>query len=257
MSAILCDDLRQGIGPLFTCTEQDRYVRVRTPFYYPDGDVIDVFVRRDDGAVTVTDLGETTRWLRMQTVAPRRSPKQSQLIADACLTHGIEFYKGQLLLRVQPGETLGTAVMRLAQACLRISDLWFTFRTRAIESVTDEIADFLDEKSISYERNERLPGRSGRVWRPDFHARTAQRSSLVFVLSTGSRPAARRISEHVVAAWHDLSHLQVGPSALQFVSLFDDTADVWSEEDFNLVGDLSEVTRWSDPKGFANQLEAA
>jgi hypothetical protein len=43
---------------------------------------------------------------------------------------------------------------------------------------------------------------------------------------------------------------------LQFVSLFDDTMDVWSEQDFNLLKDLSAVTRWSQPEGFIEALAA-
>ena len=100
-------------------------------------------------------------------------------------------------------------------------------------------------------------GRSGRGWTLDFHVRTERRSSLVQVLSTGNRAAAHRVSEHVLAAWHDLNHLVAGPEALTFVSLFDDTADVWREEDFRLVEPLSAVSRWSRPDEFAAVLSEA
>ncbi|MDV7396442.1 DUF1828 domain-containing protein, partial [Arthrospira platensis SPKY1] len=109
---------------------------------------------------SLTDLGETVRWLRMQSLSQRRSPKQLQLIEDICLNHGIEFFKGMLILRVRPGEDISSAILRLAQACLRVSDLWFTFRTRAVETIADEIADFLTEKVVPFERSERLAGRS-------------------------------------------------------------------------------------------------
>ena len=77
-----------------------------------------------------------------------------------------------------------------------------------------------------------------------------------YVLSTGSRAAARNVAEHVLAAWYDLNHLKVGPEGVQFVSLFDDTMDVWSAEDFNLVRDLSQISRWSQPEEFADLLVA-
>ena len=80
---------------------------------------------------------------------------------------------------------------------------------------------------------------------------------MVYVLATGSRSAARAISEHVLAAWYDLSQLAVGPEGLRFVSLFDDTADVWAEEDFKLVEPLSVVVRWSAPDLFLQELQAA
>ena len=242
-----CEAIAEQIGGLFSCTPVREYVRIRTPFLYPDGDVIDLFLKESQGNVTLTDLGETLRWLRGQSISQRRSAKQQQLIEDVCLTHGIELYKGMLMVRLRAEEGMGSAVTRLAQAALRVADIWFTLRTRAVESATDEVADFLGEHEIAFERAERLPGRSGRTWTVDFHTRTPQRSSLVYVLSTGSRGAARGVVEHVVTAWYDLSHLMVGPEALRFVSLFDDTMDVWREEDFKLVGDLSDVSRWSRP----------
>jgi C4-type Zn-finger protein len=51
-----------------------------------------------------------------------------------------------LMARCKSNEDLSASIMRVAQAALRISELWFTFRTRAVESAKDEVADFLSEK---------------------------------------------------------------------------------------------------------------
>jgi len=239
------------------CSEHGDYQRIRTPYLYPDGDVIDVFCRAEGDTVTVSDLAETTGWLRMQSAALRRSAKQKLLNEGACLTHGVEFYSGMLQARCRPGEELAQVVTRVAQAAIRVSDLWFTFRAQGVQTITDEVAEFLTERELGFDRAEKLAGRSGRGWTVDFHVRTERRSSLVQVLSTGNRAAAHRVSEHVLAAWHDLNHLAAGPEALTFVSLFDDTADVWAEEDFRLVEPLSTVSRWSRPDEFAAVLSEA
>jgi hypothetical protein len=253
----LCEELRHGLSALFVCTQQGKYLRIRTPYLYPDGDVIDLFCEQEGEVLTISDLGETTRWLRMQTISPKRSAKQKALIEEVCLTHGVEFYRGMLMARCRTGESLAPVVLRVAQAALRVSDLWFTFRTRSVVSITDEVADFLAERQLPFDREEKLAGRSGRSWTVDFHVRAPARSSLVYVLSTGSRSAARTVAEHVLAAWYDLNHLAAGPDALQFVSLFDDTIDVWSPEDFRLVEALSTIARWSQPDSFVAALTAA
>jgi len=250
--------MAQTLSRLFVCSPHGDYQRMRTPFLYPDGDYIDLYCRNEsDGTITVSDLGETTRWLRMQTLSTRRSAKQEALLNDIKLTHGVEFFKGMLVARCRPGDDLACVVTRLAQAVLRTADIWFTFRTRSIESVSDEVQDFFEERRIPFERAEKLVGRSGRTWTVDFHTRTAARSCLVDVLGTGSRSAARGVVEHVVTTWYDLNYLKVGPEALTFVSLFDDTVDVWSPEDFRLVEDLSTVARWSDPQTLEGLLSAA
>ena len=48
-------------SPPGSCAPPPRGTRVRTPFVYPDGGVVDVFVLAQDGEVCVTDLGEA-RW---------------------------------------------------------------------------------------------------------------------------------------------------------------------------------------------------
>lgn len=70
-----CEVLKARLGELFTCSPMDGYTRIRTPFLYPDGDVIDVFFRGGEDVATVSDLGETLRWLKMQSLSPRRSQR--------------------------------------------------------------------------------------------------------------------------------------------------------------------------------------
>ena len=249
-----CQDLQEGLGALFDCSMQGDYHRIRTPYLYPDGDIIDVFWKVEGDAVRVTDLAETTGWLSMQSASLRRSERQTWLIEDACLTHGIKYYRGMLEAWCRPGDELATVVTQVAQAALRVSDLWFTFRTQASQNTTDEVADFLNKQEFGFKRGQKLIGRSGSGWKVDFHVRTPLRSSLVQVLTTGNRAAARRVCEHVLAAWYDLSHLEAEPKEWTFISLFDDTADVWTDENFGLVEEISRVARWSRPDEFAAAL---
>jgi hypothetical protein len=53
-----------------------------------------------------------------------------------------------------------------------------------------------------------------------------------------------------------LNQLKIGPEAISFVSLFDDTMDVWREEDFRLVEEVSQTTRWSQPQQFLQAVAA-
>lgn len=254
MTPTPCEQIAQNIGELFECSSVDGYTRIRTPYLYPDGDVIDLYLKEGNGISTLTDLGDTVGWLRMQTVANQMTVRQRRLVDDVCSTHGVEFYKGMLMVRVSEPEDLTSAVTRLSQAAMRVADLWFTFRGQITASVRDEVGEFLEEERIDFGRRERLIGRSGRPYTVDFRTRTPRTSALINVLSTGSRASARRMVEHNVAVWHDLNHLKVGAEPLRFVSLFDDELDVWTPEDFALVEDLSDVVFWTRKDEFAELL---
>ena len=43
----------------------------------------------------------------------------------------------------------GSSITKVAQAAVRVSDTWFTLRTRSVESVTDEVDDLLTERAIA------------------------------------------------------------------------------------------------------------
>ena len=103
---------------------------MRTPLMYPDGGIIDVYVTERGAQYCVTDFGETLGWLRMQTASPAKVAEQNRMIEDACQTLGVRLDRGQLTLRTDEIDSLAEAVLLIAQAALRVSDLWFTLRTQ-------------------------------------------------------------------------------------------------------------------------------
>ena len=154
------------------------------------------------------------------------------------------------------------AVLRLAQAAVRVSDLYFTMRERATEIMADEVGEWLTKKEIPFERAVNETGRSGQKWMIDYRTITTDRISLVFLLSTGSKAAGRRIAEHVLAGCVDLAYLQdsskqLDEPKLSLISLFDDSEDLWREKDFRLVEQHSKVAYWSRQDEFERVLTGA
>ena len=253
----LCAAVGRTLPPRFVCAPAPREgVRVRTPLLYPDGGVVDVFVLERGSGYTVTDFGDALGWLSLQSISRRRTGRQAMLIQDVCRTLRIELVHDRLVLRPVMAAELGEAILRIAQAAVRVSDLWFTMRSQALQSTEDEVDEWLSAKQIPFQRQVKKPGRSTRDWTVNFEAQTANRASLIFLLSTGSRGAAHQITEHVLAGWVDLSHLRTSQPNLGFVSLFDDTIDVWRAEDFQLVEEHSAIARWSAPDELERMLTA-
>ncbi len=245
-------NVQREVGALFKHTHEEAYEQVATPFLYPDGDTIDVFLLVEDDTILVTDFGETMRWLCMQSLSMRLSAKQTRLVSDICLTHGVAFRRGVIETRCHPNE-LASAIVQVAQVASRVADVWFTFRARTPPSITSQVADYLERHNLPFERPPRLTGYSKRSWSIDFQVRTYESKFLVNVLSASNRSAARRITDRVVATWYDLGPA-VQDQGIGFISLFDDTADVWTDKDYNLVESLSRVSQWSDPEGLAKNL---
>ena len=116
MTIAPCQTFADTIGQLYTCTEINGLVRIRTPYLYPDGDVIDLYLKPE--TQTLTDLGETLRWLDMQTVSQTLSKKQEFFLQDIQITHGVELFNGMLVVRGE--NNLSEAITRLAQAAIMV-----------------------------------------------------------------------------------------------------------------------------------------
>lgn len=255
----LCDAVRQGLPALYECSQAPlEGVRIRTPFLYPDGGVVDVFVVEASHGYVVTDFSDAVGWLRMQTVKGKLSAKQRASIRDIGQTLGTEFKKGEIIFRCNDLSEVSEAVQIVGQAAVRVADLWFLFRHSVSESVADDVDEWLQEKDIESERNYKVRGRSTREWNVHFKTLGLGNTSFVFLLSTATRGAVHRITDQVFTGCSDLTNSQnttIYTYTPKLVSLFDDTVDVWRNEDFDLLENVSEIARWSDPDALEHTLK--
>ena len=256
----LCDSLREGLPALFECSQaRNGAVRVRTPLLYPDGDLVDVFVRERDGRHLVTDYGDALGWLDMQSVSGELTANQRDMITDACRALGITEDRGQLTLRCDDQAMLADAIHRLAQAVVRVADIWLTFRTRAVRTIADQVDRWLREQSFDSRAGvKHTGGTTGRKWTVDFEVSAADRTSLVFLLTGDTPYAVWQRSMQVFAGCSDLDDLKKGQQPAAFVSLFDNTTDSWSAEQIDepvrLVQSVSTPVMWSARDELASLL---
>ena len=100
-------------------------VRVRTPLTCPDGTLIDLFlIAGDDGAVVVTDYGDTIGWLRTQS-AMGLTRSQDVKIARVCESLNVERVESRITVISKDRRTLREPVARVAQAAVLISHIDF------------------------------------------------------------------------------------------------------------------------------------
>lgn len=85
-----CENITKSMGEQFSCSEFNGFIKVKTPYLYPDGDVIDIFVKYKDSGFILTDLGETIRWLLTHSISDFLSEKKDQQIADSLIIYQVE-----------------------------------------------------------------------------------------------------------------------------------------------------------------------
>ena len=240
--SLTCNNLLETVKPLSLVQQCDVIkngaIRISTPFRYPNGSFIDVFLRPiNDGYHVLSDGGQTTDYVSDMQFNLWASKKRRTLIDDICEPLGVKHEDESFEIMLPPHELndLSHAIVRLAQVCLRATDLIYTQRAPNVGSFQDEIEDFFSIKHLSYESEVAFPDDAGKPVKVDFKVKGERLSSLVQTLS--GRTSLHAQANERLSKWVDLEpHKQTH----QFITVIDQAvglqpADVRRLEKFSQV----------------------
>lgn len=242
-----CSNIRSLITDvcLITACDQvrDGSLRLATPFRYPDGTQIDVFLKVDGDlfeGFELSDKGQTTAYLLDLHVKPWTSQKRKQTLADICTTLGVEQEGGAFRVRLKKEQMkdLPDAMLRLAQVCIRVADLAYTQRLRAPLALTEDFEEFIVTLDRPYQPGVKIAGQYGKEVSFDFLVEGQRMRSLVQILSTANRFAAHTLSNEAFARWYDITPTR---NDFQCLTVYDSSNDVFREEDLKRLESVSNI----------------
>ncbi len=231
------------------------HVRIETELSYPDGSYVDVFVKAPltETDVRLSDLGQTTTWLLDLAVRPWQSKTRQRLLEDAIQLYEAEQVGGAIELVVPSRAALVKGVIRLAQACVRVADLYYTRRMSYAVSATDELEEFLSDADLSYKPNAELNGMFAPV-KVDFLVAGERKNSALLMWSSANNSQAHQLGNEIFRKWYDLN---IPARTEQRVTVFDDRYDTYRKEDFARVRSISDLVAFSDKTTLRDLLTAA
>ncbi len=243
-----CSNIRELLEPISLMLRCDRIasgdLRLLTPFQYPNGASIDLFLRAKqplfDGYV-LTDLGQSTGYLLDVNVKPWATNKRRQIIEDVCRSLDVEWRGGEFVIELDLQDTkdLSEPMVRLAQACIRVSDLAFSARLWSSASFKDELDEFFQSAiEVEYDTDIAEAGRNDDSVKVDFRVHGESKTSLVLTLSAASSFSAHNVANEVAIRWLDLGKAKADR---QYVTVIDESHDVFKARDIRRIEGLSEV----------------
>jgi hypothetical protein len=240
-------------------TVSNGMLRFATPFSYPNGSQIDLFLSPTKplfGEYILSDYGLTSDYLQDLHVKPWATKKRRLLIEDICRNLGVEQHSGVFQIGLSPKElsSLSQAIVRLSQVCIRVADLAFTQRLQIAGTFQDEVEEFIAVSDFPYEPDVELVGALGQVVKVDFRVRGQKVTSLIQTLSTRNPANAHPISNEVFRRWYDLRpHLHHN----QFVTIYDASSGIFREDDLARLADFSAVLGYPDDQEQIQEALAA
>lgn len=251
----ICDNINKYIGRQFTCTNFNGFIKVQTPYLYPDGDIIDVFVKSSDSGLILTDLGETIAWLSSHSISHSLSERKNQLIEDLIFMYQVERYKGMLIKKCDNSENLSFAIVDFCQAIIRVSDIYLTYSGKTSNSFYEDVADFLTEEKFEFQKNVKYVGTSERERIIDFEVIISNNISLIKGLNYHNKTEANSRSDIINSCWSDLGYIRMSNPNINFISLINDTEDKKIyPNNINLLQSVSSVAFWSNKNQLKNLI---
>jgi hypothetical protein len=119
-----CKALIKTIDKQFTCSTINDLMRIRTPYSYPDGDVIDLYLKKQENSYILTDLGEAFRALSLYSGLFITSD-QTKFIDYTLSQFNITKFNGILTIEFCNKEEIAEAVLNLAQAIFKITKKYY------------------------------------------------------------------------------------------------------------------------------------
>ena len=248
-----CENLK-GLVQSFSLVQQCDVVkngalRIATPFNYPNGSQIDLFLEHTNnlfGGYLLSDGGQTADYVADMHFKLWATKKRRILIDDICNLLQVGQSAGGFEIHLEPQQLneLPQAIVRLAQACIRIADLIFTQRLQNTGTFQEEVEEFIALNDLPYEPDIYLIGAFNKEVKVDFRVHGQKVTSLIQTLST--RTNAHPLSNEIFRRWYDLQPYRVNN---QFITIYDETSNVFRDDDLQRLNDFSLVL------GFPNDQE--
>lgn len=126
---------------------------METPFFFPDGDPYQIYLREMPGGVLrLTDMGHTLMHLSYENdIAAFRNGTRGRLFDEIKSEFGLDEEDGAFFIDTTPDQ-LVTAVFKLGQALTKINDLTFLNRLRAestfYEDLHEQLLRWVDKDKV-------------------------------------------------------------------------------------------------------------
>lgn len=236
--------IKQSFTNIFELSENNGFLVLTTPFFYPDGDEIDLYIQFKDDHLLLSDMGETLRYLDTYLFDVFSTKKRKDIVNDIVKANNIRLSKGILYAVIKNPQNILNATLNICQAITRISDLLYTARGQSFAAFEEEVKSFLDDKELNYEEDYRVET-SISTYTFEFAIETEKGIKLLKLVNAPKKKTNPPI-DRIVRIWFDISTElnEVYPKSSR-ITLLNDISYNWIPSHYAVIEKLSYVNKWT------------
>lgn len=141
-------DFLKGRTSVITETGTDWAV-ISTPFLGLFNDTLDVYAKKENGKILLSDDGMTIKNLDLIGSTISRSPKRKELLDRILLNYGIQFNDNEFITEATE-QTFAQKKHNLISAISEINDMYMLAKHTVASIFKDDVRSYLDEQRIIY-----------------------------------------------------------------------------------------------------------
>jgi Domain of unknown function DUF1828 len=208
--------------------------RVVTPYYRPDGDAIEIVLKKlDNGRLRLSDAGQTLDFLFLSGL---NLDKNKQLLDEAiqiARRRGALLQNSEISLESNP-ESEGEALGKLISAIESVTYLIYRRVHRELKPFADEITEYLSDNQVDFQSSFTL---QGKIVSHSVSLYLNSNKNLVIEPLSAITPAAARMRAERLA--FEVRDVGDALPYVRFIGVIDDRdeerAEVWSDTKANSI----------------------
>jgi hypothetical protein len=196
------------------------WAAISTPYMGAFNDSIELYVKKSQGKILLSDDGVTLKNLDLQGVAISHSAKRKAFMDNILLTYGITYTDDELMVEATES-TFAQKKHNLIMAISEVNDMYILSKPAVSSMFKEDVQQFLDEKEIIYTPQFISKGRTGLEFTFDFQI--AGRTKEIVIKSLPSLTKAN--VPNFLFTWDDVKSVreQVSNKSLIGLAFVNDT----------------------------------
>lgn len=232
----------------FSCEPAPGGYVLTTPFFGPDNDAIEVYVRDigQGGPFEVSDRGEILRYLNSFGTDFMRTPQRAEHLRRVVRSNETMLMGDEIRALATDGKQLPEVVDRVVHALREAAGLSHLLRTSVRPSFREQVNTFLRQLPLGDQvrEGEELQGRHG-SWRVDFYIN----GTMNMVVEAMTASTAGYAQGQLATTFMKLMDLHYAMPNLRAFAVLDDQegrTTVWSGIQLDMLREHAQVLPWTN-----------
>ena len=213
-----------------TLLKEDRlsgWTEIRTPFIGIFNDGIDIYAKKENGKIILSDDGETVHNLELSGAEVTRSIKRRELLDQILLNYGVEL-KGEELITEADEQSFPQKKLNILSAIIEANDLYFLAKHTVASVFREDVKNYLDEQELVYTPHFLSKGSTGIEFSFDFQIAYSQTEIIIKSFNN----LTKMNLPHFLFTWEDVKTVrekQTGKNVVGLAIINNEDRDIRSE----------------------------